>query len=133
MAEDRITLTVPAKGEYAKAVRMTAAALVSRMGMTYDEVDDVRIATEEAFVYAVDTLDETDQVTIDFLVSDDQIEIVTRLGNQAKFDSEDVERRSAYATFILQSVCDRFEMSSDQSGPCLKILKLKGSTANADA
>ena len=40
MATDRITLTVPAKSEYAKTVRMTAAALVSRMGMNFDEVDD---------------------------------------------------------------------------------------------
>lgn len=133
MAVDRIRLTVPARGEYAKAVRMTAAALVSRMGMTYDEVDDVRIAAEEAFVYAVDTLEEGADVDIDFLVGDDVIEIVTRLGGQARLDNEDAERRAAYATFILQSVCDRFEMSSDDAGPCLRVVKSKGIQGDADA
>jgi len=133
MAADRITLTVPAKGEYAKAVRMTAAALVSRMGMTYDEVDDVRMAAEEAFVYAVDSLSEDSDVEIDFLVSDETIEIVTRLGNETRLSDEDGERRAAYATFILQSVCDRFEMSSDDKGPCLRVVKTKGSQGDADA
>lgn len=133
MAQDRITLTVPARGEYAKAVRMTAAALVSRMGMTYDEVDDVRIAAEEAFVYAADTLSEDEEVTIEFLVDDDAIEMIARLGDQTRFDDEDGERRAAYATFILQSVCDRFEMSSDEKGPCLRIVKSKGVDADADS
>jgi serine/threonine-protein kinase RsbW len=50
MASDTVNLRVPAKGEYAKLVRMTAAALSSRMGMNYDQVDDVRMAAEEAFV-----------------------------------------------------------------------------------
>jgi len=133
MAQDHITLTVPARGEYAKAVRMTAAALVSRMGMTYDEVDDVRIAAEEAFVYAADTVPEGDEVTIEFLIDDDAIEMIARLGEQNRFDDEDGERRAAYATFILQSVCDRFEMSSDDRGPCLKVLKSKGANADADS
>ncbi|MBI5231129.1 MAG: ATP-binding protein [Coriobacteriales bacterium] len=133
MAEDHITLTVPAKGEYAKTVRMTAAALVSRMGMTYDEVDDVRIAAEEAFVYAADSLGEDEEVTMDFIVGDEAIEIVTTLGDQARFDDEDTERRAAYATFILQSVCDRFEMSSDDRGPCLRVVKAKGVDTDADA
>ena len=36
MAAERITLTVPAKGEYAKTVRMTASALVSALpGSTF--------------------------------------------------------------------------------------------------
>ena len=32
---------------------MTAAELASRIGMSIDDVDDVRIAVEEAFVLAV--------------------------------------------------------------------------------
>ena len=53
---DRITLTVPSRSEYARTVRMTAAALASRMGMSFDDVEDVRMAAEEAFVYAADSL-----------------------------------------------------------------------------
>jgi len=126
MAEDLITLTVPAKNEYAKTVRLTAAALVSRMGMTYDEVDDVRIAAEEAFVYAVDTLPSDAEVRFEFSVSEDQIEIVVPLGSEDPSSDEEAERRAAYATFILQSVCDSYEFASDENGAHLRLVKRVG-------
>lgn len=123
MPNDRVTLTVPARAEYAKTVRMTAAALVSRLGMTYDEVDDVRIAAEEAFVYAVDHAADGDCITLDFLVNELVAEIKVGLSEGARVTGEDAERRAAYATFILQSVCDHFELSSDENGPYLKVVK----------
>lgn len=123
MATDRITLSVPAKGEYAKTVRMTAAALVSRMGMTYDAVDDVRMAAEEAFVYAVDTLPEGAAVRFDFDVTDDEVVIDVALGSEPPTTDEEAERRAAYATFILESVCDSYEFASDETGAHLRLVK----------
>jgi serine/threonine-protein kinase RsbW len=116
MTRDRVTLTVPAKGEYAKTVRMTASALVSRMGMSYDDVDDVRIAAEEAFVYAADSVGEGAELTFVFEIAESSIEINVTLGAETDLDDEEVERRVGYATFILESVCDSFELSSDEQG-----------------
>jgi len=116
MPQDRIRLTIPARSEYARTVRMTAAALVSRMGMSYDEVDDVRMAAEEAFVYAVDTLPDEAEVAITFELGDDAIDIEVLLGGIPDVSDEEVERRTSYATFILQSVCDKYEMTSDERG-----------------
>jgi len=127
MSHDRIQLTVPAKGEYAKTVRMTAAALVSRMGMTYDELDDVRMAAEEAFVYAADTVREGDDLTFTFTMDDDCISIEVSLGAETHLTDEDIERRASYATFILESVCDSFELGSDESGcQSLRLTKCAG-------
>ena len=126
MAADRITLCVPAKGEYAKTVRMTAAALVSRMGMTYDEVDDVRMAAEEAFVYATETLPEDADVSFEFCVDDDQVTIDVPLGDGDRDADEEGERRAAYATFILESVCDSYEFTSDDRGARLRLVKRVG-------
>lgn len=116
MAQDRVTLIVPARGEFAKTVRMTASALVSRMGMTYDEVDDVRMAAEEAFVYAVDTLPEDADVTYEFGLDDDTLHMDVSLGGETDVSDDEIERRSSYAMFILQSVCDGYELSSDENG-----------------
>jgi len=123
MSTDRISLTVPARPEFAKTVRMTASALVSRTGLNYDEVDDVRIAAEEAFVYAVDHSDVTTEITLEFDLSDESLSIRVSLDDASRVADEDGERRAAYATFILQSVCDRFEMSSDERGPHLTLVK----------
>jgi serine/threonine-protein kinase RsbW len=126
MAIDRITLTVPAKSEYAKTVRMTAAALVSRMGMNFDDVDDVRMAAEEAFVYAVDTLPEDAEVRFEFSVSDDELQIDVPLGSEDPSSDEEADRRAAYATFILESVCDSYGFESDEDGAHLRLTKRVG-------
>jgi serine/threonine-protein kinase RsbW len=123
MAKDRITLSVPSKPEYAKAVRMTAATLVSRTGLAYDEVDDVRMAAEEVFVYACDHSPQDGEVEIEFVIDESTLSVRVNLGDIARTADEDAERRAAYATFILESVCDHFEMSSDERGAHLTVVK----------
>jgi serine/threonine-protein kinase RsbW len=123
MSTDRVMLTVPARAEYAKTVRMTAAAVVGRMGLTYDELDDIRMAAEEAFVYACDHSQDSEGVTMEFLIAEDSIELKVGVSPEFLVPDEEAERRAAYATFILQSVCDVFELSSDATGPYLRVVK----------
>lgn len=123
MDSDTVRLRVPAKGEYAKLVRMTAAALSSRIGMNYDQVDDIRMAAEEAFVYAVETLPEGAEVDFDFQLDSTEFVINVPLGDEEPASDEEAERRAAYATFILESVCDSYEFASAESGPHLRLVK----------
>ena len=134
MSSDQVMLSIPARAEYARTVRMTAAALVGRMGMTFDEVDDVRIAAEEAFVYACDHSPESGTVSIEFSIADRSFEMKVALPDPGRVADEEAERRAAYATFILQSVCDTYEMSSDETGSYLRVVKsATGELANAGA
>ena len=122
---DQVTLSVPSRGEFARTVRMTASELATRMGMSYDDVEDVRLAAEEAFVYAAGTVLEDAPVTIDFIVGDEELELVVNLGSESALSSDEAERSTSYATFILQSICDHFELSNDDQGPLLRIAKSK--------
>lgn len=126
MSADRISLTVPSRPEYAKAVRMTASALASRMGATYEDLDDIRIAAEELFVYASDQTDTDGDVTVVFIVGEGDMVMSVRLPEGDRVTGEDAERRAAYATFILQSVSDHYELSSDFEGRHLKVRKRLG-------
>ena len=124
---DRVVLSVPPKGEFAKTVRMTAAALGSRIGMTFDEVDDMRIAAEEAFVYACDQAPEAPAVDIAFLVGADALEM--KVGPIVASGAPGEDREEArYASFILESVADEFEMSDDADGSWVRVVKRAGRT-----
>jgi serine/threonine-protein kinase RsbW len=127
MAQDRINLAVPAKSEYARTVRMTASSLASRIGMNYDDVEDVRMAADEAFIYAVETLPDGAEMRFQFTVDDEALAIDVAVGSQQTDDDEDAERRASYAVFILESVCDAVEFASDERGPHLRLRKLVGS------
>jgi serine/threonine-protein kinase RsbW len=133
MPKDQITLIVPAKSEYAKTVRITAAALASRINMTYEEVEDVRMAADEAFVYASDTLSPGSEVRFVFLLGEDDIEIAVGLGVENPSADEDSDRSVAYATFIMESVCDSYEFASDENGAHLRLFKRAGGTDASQA
>jgi len=110
MTEDHVTLIVPAKPEYVRTVRMTASALASRTGMTYEEVEDARAAVDEAFVYAVSGADESDHVTVEFVLADDVFGVEVRLGSGVSEDA------TQWAEAILGAYCDSHEFVSDAEG-----------------
>src|SRR2546425_981063 len=44
---DEVRLAVPATPEFVRLARVTAAGLASRLGFTFDDVDDLRLAIDE--------------------------------------------------------------------------------------
>jgi serine/threonine-protein kinase RsbW len=53
-----VRLVVPAAPEYLRLVRLTAAGLASRLGFTFDEVEDLRIAVDELCFHLLGDADE---------------------------------------------------------------------------
>ena len=121
MSKDRVTLTVPARGEYARTVRMTAAELAARIGMSYDEVDDVRIGAEEAFVYACGCAGEDAEVTFAFLVEDGVLSAEVGPLPASCAAGSGPSASEGYAEFILQSVCDEFEIAHSEDSCTLRL------------
>lgn len=128
MSKDQVTLTVPARGEYARTVRMTAAELATRMEMTFDEVEDVRMAVEEAFVYACESVEESAVVTFVFTLQDG--ELSAEVGPLTACGSDDADHRFAesYAELILKSLCDDFSIEHEGSTCTLRLTRRVGAS-----
>lgn len=106
---ERVVMSVPARGEFARTVRLVAAELATRVGMCIDDVDDVRLAVEEAFVYATDRAS-GQSVTVAFALEPGCIELLVGPLPQSCADAEASEAGERYARFILESICDEFEL-----------------------
>ena len=78
-AFDYIEIRVPAKPQYVSVIRLTISGLAVRVGFTYDEIEDLKIATSEAVTNVVHHAykeDDSGEVVIGCALFDDKIEIM---------------------------------------------------------
>jgi serine/threonine-protein kinase RsbW len=109
MPTSQIRLSVPAEPEFARSVRMLAANLAVVCGMGIDDVEDVRMACEEAFVFACAT--GPSSVSVAFSASEGRLDSEFSLGTDRKPTADpSAEPAWAYADLILSAVCDSYEV-----------------------
>src|SRR5262249_25064923 len=73
---DEVRLAVPATAEFLRLARVTAAGLASRLGFTFDEVADLRLAIDELCVALIGARGRQGTVQLRYLVLDDGLEVV---------------------------------------------------------
>ena len=104
----RITLTVTADAELARLVRMTAANVAMLSSMSVDRVEDIKMAAEEAFIYACGTAAGA-RLGIDFAASAEQVDMVFTLDAAAFAEASEDDSTAAYADLLIEAVCDAYE------------------------
>lgn len=114
-----VELSVPAEPSYARSVRMLAANLAVLAGLSVEDVEDVRMAAEEGFVWCCAT--RPDACLVRFGVEDGSLRLEFSLG-QAELAAD--ERTSTYAELILTAVCD--ECVTDREAGLLRLRKSAG-------
>lgn len=119
MPEQIVRLSVPARPDYARTVRMMAANLAVVCNMSVDDVEDVRMAAEEGFVYSCATAPESCDVT--FELSEAQVRASFSLGAEPVDTSDDA---LGLAELLLSAVCDEHGLSDD--GSTLVLVKRAG-------
>lgn len=103
-----ISLVVSCDPDLARLVRMTAANVATLSSMSVECVEDIRMAAEEAFIYACATSpDET--LTIDFDVDSTRVAMTFTLEADAFAEPSADDPTAAYADLILVSVCDVYQ------------------------
>lgn len=122
MANTVIRLSVPAEPSFARSVRMMAANLAVLCSMSMDEVEDARMAAEEAFVYSCATRPEACEMT--FTLAEDSLHMVFSLGNASPSEDEVLAEQIDLAELLLSAVSDSYEISTKESA--LHVVKLVG-------
>jgi serine/threonine-protein kinase RsbW len=123
-----VRLVVPAAPEYLRLVRLTAAGLASRLGFTFDEVEDLRIAVDELCFHllgeADDEIPSDDPRTMDLVYSAgaDFITITGRTGL-----SGPVPEPSELSEQILDALVDEHEVTGDDGMITFRLKKQRES------
>lgn len=127
---DFIEMRLPAKSEYVGVVRLSVSGIANRMGFSYEEIEDLKVAISEAMTNATThayEADEDGEVTIGFGVYPDRLEVMVA-DRGGSFDLEEVKkhigpyqqdetienlREGGFGLFLIDALMDKVEISND--------------------
>lgn len=127
---DFLEMKVPAKTEYIAVVRLTVSGVANRMGFSYDDIEDIKVAVSEACTNAVEHAYDTDEegfMTVGFGVYPDRLDIMV-LDRGQSFSMEDVRgslgpvdsdmsveqlNEGGLGLFLIESLMDKVEINGD--------------------
>ena len=124
MDQDSVILSVPATAAYARSVRMLAASLAVSDEFSVDDVEDVRMAAEEGFVYACGTKPASGSCEISFGIAPGEVTMDFVLGDGVDAPEEGDETAEGDGGFdlvelLLSAICDDYSLIDyeDEEGP----------------
>lgn len=75
METDEIVLTLPAEPRYGRVARIAAAHLALRKGFSLTEIDDLRLAIDEAVILLLGPTIQPGEMTVHYRVGGGRIEV----------------------------------------------------------
>jgi len=106
-APDEVVLTLPAAPEFVRLARLTCAGLATRIGMGYDEVEDLRIAVGEACSLLIGAGARKGTLTLSFGLDSDALGVTIVGGFDGPGTASD---DSGLSDQILDAVVDEHEV-----------------------
>ncbi|WP_096438487.1 anti-sigma B factor RsbW [Alteribacter populi] len=150
---DYIEMKLPAKPEYVGVVRLTVSGIANRLGYSYDDIEDIKIAIAEACTNVVshayqDSTDDDAVMMVGCGVYDNRMELmVADKGNSFDLNSlkrnlgpvsadQPVEelKEGGLGLFLIETLMDKVEINGD-SGVIIvmtKFLQRDGVEHNGD-
>lgn len=125
---DFIEMKLPAKPEYVGVVRLSVSGIANRMGFSYEDIEDVKIAVSEAITNAVTHAycdEENGEITIGFGVYENRLEVMVA-DNGGSFDLSEVKmelgpyyetsdtlREGGFGLHLIGALMDKVEIKNN--------------------
>lgn len=124
-AADRIEIRVPAAGAYLALLRTAVAGLAARLDFTLDDIEDLRIAVDEASALVLTQLSADDQLECAVTMSTDAIAVAV----SGTTDHPQPPRRDTFAWTVLTALVDEVEAQVDGDRMSVILRKFGGAPA----
>ncbi len=147
---DYIEMKIPAKPEFIGIMRLTISGIASRMGFSYDDIEDLKIATSEACTNAVQHAykdKEDGEITVGFGLYENRLELVVSdsgescnfeevrqgLGPYGKEEQIEFLREGGLGLYLIETLMDKVKIHQN-SGVTVYMTKfVQGEQVETDA
>lgn len=124
---DEVRLAVPATPEFLRLARVTASGLASRMGFSYDEVEDLRLAIDELCFVLIGSRGRSGTVHIRYAVRADVLEVV----GVGHFEDDQTDPMLAsFSRQILSALVDDYAVYRDDGRAAFRLVKRRQTTSD---
>jgi hypothetical protein len=106
--------------EFLRLIRVTAAGLGSRLGFSYEQVEDLRLAIDELCFGLTGANGRPGTVHVRFLVGEGALEVTAEGFFEDKLETPP---ESEWSKVILAALVDDHELDSGPDGPGFRLLK----------
>lgn len=125
---DFIEMKFPAKSDYVGVVRLSVSGIANRMGFSYEDIEDIKVAISEAITNAVShAYDDEGEVTICFGIYQNRLEIMVadhggsfnlndikdKIGPYRQTESIESLREGGFGLFLINALMDKVEINND--------------------
>ena len=120
---DEVRLSMPASPHLLRVARLTAAGLAGRLGFSFDEIEDVKIAVDELCFAVVGSKGRPGTLTLRYLLHADSLTIE----GSGPSDGGPWPEQSEFSSQILNAVVDEHALSREGDELRFRLLKRRGS------
>ncbi|SEN82016.1 serine/threonine-protein kinase RsbW [Amphibacillus marinus] len=146
---DFIEMKLPAKPEFVGVVRLSISGIANRMGFSYEEIEDLKVAISEAMTNATThayQANEDGEVTVGFGIYQDRLEIMVA-DHGGSFDLTEIKqatgpyqqtepieslREGGFGLFLIDALMDKVEIKNDYGVIVLMTKKLSLNEVDLD-
>ncbi len=110
-----ITLHLPSSAAYASVARSMAATIAARCGLTYDRIEDARLAIDEAFNQVVTNAPADSEVMCTFVEDMGAMEFMV----QSRTDLDDLLPTNTFSWKVLTALADEVHTTNIDGVLCV--------------
>jgi len=118
-SDDEVRLAVPARPEFVGLARVTAAGLASRLGFTFDQVEDLRLAIDEMCFGLTGGKGKDGILELRFLLRPEGLTVQ----GKGSFSPPGPVHLSELSKVILDALVDEHSISDGADGPRFRLMK----------
>ena len=118
-AFDEVRLAVPASPEFLRLARVTATGLASRLGFTFDDVEDLRLAIDEMCFTLIGAKGRSGSIELVYRILDRALDVAGTI----EADEIATPELSEWSDQILNALVDEHEVWGDGGRAGFRLLK----------
>jgi serine/threonine-protein kinase RsbW len=123
---DSVVLTLPAVSAYLSVLRTATAGLAARLDFTLDEIEDLRIAVDEACAMLLSGSRPDSELRCRFELEGNQIDVAVTIASK---DGK-LPARDTFAWTVLTALAGEVDSDRDEeNNVTIRLVKRKGGTA----